>query len=251
MSSHEDEFDADIEAMSLSYVEKSGLQVYRNYTRAFDNHAEKMFAKEVDEETWTSSEVERVVGIITHEDQRFLPMIACAFADDCLKEMFRREIPDGVPGGKSDLLGRMGPFSDLAKRLQLAYTFELIDSGLCAEVDKLRHARNKLAHSWDISSLREFYSTEKLKNLEGPVDILHERDDWFHGDIGELTQLQRFRLNVIWLITRLEYETKLWSRAKKRRLTPMRALYGPNHPGRLGKISLIAVRASREIVTSR
>ena len=35
----EDWFDPDIAAMKLEYLEKSGLQVYRNYTRAFEEHA--------------------------------------------------------------------------------------------------------------------------------------------------------------------------------------------------------------------
>jgi hypothetical protein len=37
--------DPDIAAMKLEYLEKSGLQIYRNYTRAFEEHAIKRFVE--------------------------------------------------------------------------------------------------------------------------------------------------------------------------------------------------------------
>ena len=37
MPTTEDWFDDDIAAMELNYAEKSGLQIYRNYTKSFEN----------------------------------------------------------------------------------------------------------------------------------------------------------------------------------------------------------------------
>lgn len=248
MTEKKPEFDRDIEAMNLSYGEKSGLQMYRNYTRAFDDYAEKLFAAQVDNESLELGELERVVAILVKEDPRFLPMIACAYADDELKEMFKREVPDGAPGGKSNLLGRMGPFSDLAKRLQLAYVFRMVTPDLALEFEKLRVARNRLAHTWDISALNEFFVTGPMDTLRGAVEVLHERADWFPGGVGDLSKLQIFRLNLIWLVVRIAYEARYWPRARATRLRPESALFGKNHPKRLGDISRVALAASREIV---
>ena len=42
----EDWFDPDIAAMKLGYGEKAGLQIYRNYTRSFEEHAIKKFVEQ-------------------------------------------------------------------------------------------------------------------------------------------------------------------------------------------------------------
>jgi len=65
------EFDDDIEAMSLNWGEKSGLQMYRNYTKAFDNSAEQRFAKEVDDEGFDGMRLTKVCAILAYEDARF------------------------------------------------------------------------------------------------------------------------------------------------------------------------------------
>lgn len=45
-------------------------------------------------------------------------MIACAFADDELKQMFNTFLRDGIPGGKKALVGRFGPY----RRCSLAFS---------------------------------------------------------------------------------------------------------------------------------
>ncbi|WP_155982298.1 hypothetical protein [Xanthobacter sp. 126] len=241
-------FDPDIDAMDLDVFEKHGLQLYRNYTRAFESHAEKRFAEQIDSGSANLSELERIAHLIVQEDPRFLPMIVCAYADDELRNMFKISVPEGVPGGKSDILGRMGPFSDLAKRIQLSYIFSMISHDLCIEFDKLRLARNKLAHSWDITSLRGFFEEPRIATINGPTEALHEGRDWFPDPLLELSGLQRFRINLLWLVARMAYEARFWAKARKHRLQPHQALYGKNSPRLLGKISHVAMVATQQVV---
>lgn len=244
----DNDFDPDIDAMDLDIFEKHGLQLYRNYSRAFENHAEKRFAEQIDGESVDLSELERIARIIVQEDPRFLPMIVCAYADDELRDMFKIAVPDGVPGGKSDILGRMGPFSDLAKRIQLSYIFKMISRDLCTDLDKLRIARNKLAHTWDITSLREFFEEPRIATINGPTEVLHERRDWFPNPLTDLSGLQRFRINLLWLTARMAYEARFWAKARRHRLQPYHALYGKNCPRLLGRVSHVAIVATRQVV---
>src|SRR4051794_1856600 len=117
------EFDDDIEAMSLNWGEKSGLQMYRNYTKAFDNSAEQRFAKEVDDEGFDGMRLTQVCAILAYEDARFfLPVVVCGFADEILLATFKAAVPAKIPGGVKDLFGQYGPISTLNQRTKIAYT---------------------------------------------------------------------------------------------------------------------------------
>lgn len=117
-------FEPDIAALTLSDVEKNGLQVFRNFSKVFDTHRAKVFTESaLTDETRVQKLIE-VLVLVACEEQRTLPVIACAFADDQLKEMFHREISDGVPGGRGELLSGFGPLSRLSQRLQMAHAFD-------------------------------------------------------------------------------------------------------------------------------
>ena len=173
------QWDKDIAEMPLSDGEKDGLQIYRNYTQAFDEHAEKEFSKLIDSEPFDSSELERILGLIAAEDARFLPVLACAYADDVMKAMLEAQIPKTVPGGASRLFSAYGPFSDLFRKIQLAYVFQLVSSDVLTDLDKLRDARNKLSHTWDISKLDDFFSRSPVKDAFPIETMIGERTDWF------------------------------------------------------------------------
>jgi hypothetical protein len=72
----EDWFDPDIAAMKLEYLEKSGLQVYRNYTRAFEEHAIKRFVEALNLEPLNLTDFRRLVALILSEEVR-CPNLSC------------------------------------------------------------------------------------------------------------------------------------------------------------------------------
>lgn len=244
------DWDDDIAAMPITDFEKDGLQVYRNYQRAFENHAERDLAKEVDAEAFSTVSLERVLKLMVTEDPRSLPVIACAYADDHLKEIFKAQIPKNVPGGKARLLGPYGPFSDLFKRLQLAYIFEMLSADLVVDLDRLRKARNKLSHTWDISKLNDFFAREPISDIFPVETLLAEDPDRFPNLASSLDVLQAFRLRIVWILTRLTYEAPLYMRARQRRLDSRKALYGENHPKRLEKFSRLAMTICDNIVSA-
>jgi len=54
------------------------------------------------------SELRRAMSQIAREDIRFVPVIACAFADDELEKMFKQFLPDNIPGGGGKKKRRKG-----------------------------------------------------------------------------------------------------------------------------------------------
>ena len=140
-----DVWDKDIANLDMSEEEKNGLQVFRNYKRSFNDHAEKSFTEEIDGESFDVEHLERVLALIADEDARFLPVIACAYADNLLEAMFKAEMPDDVPGGKSALFGPYGPLSSLFNRLQLAFVFNMLSPDVVRDLIRTRRRGNDQA----------------------------------------------------------------------------------------------------------
>jgi hypothetical protein len=110
-------WDDDIAAMNLTEFEKNGLQVYRNYNKAFERAKETRFAEIIDSEDIDTGRLTTIFEHFLSEDVRFLPVIACAFADELLKEMFIKWISADVPGGPKSLFTQYGPLSSLFHRI--------------------------------------------------------------------------------------------------------------------------------------
>lgn len=169
-------FDPDIACMGLTYSEKAGLQIYRNYTRSFEDHAIKRFVETLNLESLDLADLERLIRLVTGEDARFLPVIVCAFADDLLRTTFKAALPDGIPGGKENMFGGYGPLSDFAKRIQLAYAFNILSPDLMQELDRLRSARNAISHSWNIGDLGDFFTKGRLADMHRMEELLSDRE---------------------------------------------------------------------------
>src|SRR5581483_11995962 len=127
------------------------------------------FAAEVDAAPLDVSELRRPMNQIAREDIRFVPVIACAFADDELEKMFKQFLPDNIPGGKKRMIGNFGPISDLFSRVQFAFAFDMVHPDVLTALDKLRGYRNKIAHTWDQEALPDFVETPlpNMDDLEG------------------------------------------------------------------------------------
>ena len=236
-----DFFDPDIAAMSLSDMEKNGLQVYRNYSRAFDEDRAKKFASSVQSNPKSLANLCAIHKLILQEEARTLPVLACAYADDQLKEMFRREIPDDVPGGRSELLSGFGPLSRLSQRVQMAYAFGWLSNDVLVEINHLRKLRNDVSHKWDIKLLEE-----KLSQL---IEQHQFKVEQFLGDGVRLPEefhkslnpIQKLRIRLIWLLGRITYETCFWVPALKHNLVPHKILYGKNAPAMLTEVAAACV----------
>jgi hypothetical protein len=239
--------DPDIAAMKLSDGEKWGLQVYRNYSRAFGEHRVKEFVEKTSPFEAEVKLFEQIAALVVSEEARVVPVIAAAYADDRLEEMFKREIPDGVPGGRSALMSGFGPLARLSQRLQMAFAFGWLSKDLLIEFDHIRKIRNDLSHKWDIELL------ERRMN-----ELIEEKQTPFEEQLGDGVRLpenfhesmqpvDRFRVRAIWMLGRLTYETRLWVPALKAGIAPVEALYGPNAPVMLRAIAAISVKATKTI----
>ena len=249
MKSDEKPFDNDIATMKLGYGEKAGLQLYRNYQRAFSEHAAKRLVEELDAEQFDTADLVTVLQRVADEDVKYLPVIVCAFADDALKAAFQSSLPKGIPGGRASMLGGMGALSSLSKRVQLAYAFDIMSPDLMLEIDRLRSVRNTIAHSWDHAALADYYSKGRVAEmLKFEVDIpQHER----FGDIAgtEFGPETAFRIRIAWIVGRLAYEAAAYHRAKAKALVPQKVLYGTPVPKWLGKVAAECAKATRAIAS--
>jgi hypothetical protein len=243
----DDWIDADIAAMKLSYGEKAGLQIYRNYTRSFQQHAIQHFVQTLDLEPIDLDDFRRLTKIICSEEPRFLPVVVCAFVDNVLEQVFRKALPDGIPGGKAKLFGSYAPLSDLAKRIQLAYAFDVLSPDLMEELDRLRSVRNRISHSWEISDLNEFLVKGRLAEMFRIEELLCNRSDLTDAT-KNLSSLAAFQIRLIWITGRLVYEAAAYTRAKNARLEPKAALYGKPPTKWLEQVSAIALEATKTVL---
>ncbi|WP_315751459.1 MULTISPECIES: hypothetical protein [unclassified Bradyrhizobium] len=206
--------------------------------RAFERERQEEFATGVDAIPLDISDLQRAMSQLVHEDIRFIPVIACAFADDELEKMFKQFLPDDIPGGKSSMLGRFGPISSLFARIQFAFAFDMIHSDVLLALDKLRGYRNKIAHTWDQGALPDFVETPLPYMDELESAFLHI--DLKDGGDGDLSAEASLRLRTVWLLARLFYESRIYMLAKMAKLNPYRALYGTESPKALHTISSAA-----------
>lgn len=243
--------DPDIAAMKLSDMEKNGLQVYRNYSRVFEQDRARHFSESVPANPQALADLSTILKLIAEEEPRTLSVIACAYADDQLKEMFRREIPEGVPGGRSELLSGFGPLSRLSQRVQMAYAFGWLSKDILIEVDHLRKIRNDVSHKWDMQLLET-----KLTQL---IEQRQQKIEEYLGDGVRLPEsfheslqpIQKFRVRLVWLLGRITYETHLWVPALKENLIPSKVLYGSNPPAMLGDVSAACIEITRTSIITK
>lgn len=216
------EYDKDIEQLNLNDIEKNGLQVYRNYTRGFEEQRIKDFVHECDKKEYEGLEnLEQVLGLIIKEDMKYLPIILCSYADECFEKQLKNIIPEGVPGGAKSILDGFGSLSSFSNRIQVAYIFNLIDKEVLLELNSFRKIRNDFAHKWDLDKnnmkLREGIDSRKLK-IE---DILLN-----NGQIrDELDEEKKWKCHLIWLVGRIFYETELYFYCQQQGLDPNKVLY--------------------------
>ncbi|WP_201169638.1 hypothetical protein [Halorhodospira halophila] len=245
------EWDKDIAALDLSDPEKNGLQVYRNYTTAFEKRRAKEFSEEVNAESYNISGLDGVCDAIASDDERFLPVIACAFSDEALHEMYKREIPKGIPGGRDSLFAGYGPFSSLSKRIQVACAFGWLSEDILQDIDSLRKIRNKISHSWDHESLSGYAEQAPISNITPIEEIFKEHQACLlFSNVKSLDAVGRLRVRTIWILGRLFYESLLYPRALKKRLHPHGVLYGQYHPELLSKVSGVCSEYSRKVLGS-
>jgi hypothetical protein len=240
-------FDPDIAAMQLDYGEKAGLQIYRNYTQAFEENAIKRFVETLDHEQLDLADLRKLLKLVRTEDPRFLPVIVCGFADELLKSTFKAALPDGIPGGKGRMFTGYGPLSDLARRIQLAFAFDVLSSDLMQELNRIRITRNDIAHNWNTDTLEEFWTSGQLVDIHPIEGILSERKELEVEFSAGFEPLTAFRIRLAWIAGRLFYEAATYNRAKEARVRPAQALYGKPAPRRLAAISKLCLDTTRQI----
>lgn len=239
--------DADVREMNLSYVEKSGLQIYRNYTRSFEEHNIKRFRDALNNEERDFSALVQLTHLLVHEDIRFTPVILCGYADDALKSVFMDVLPEDVPGGRSSMLSGYGPLSTLSERIRLAHAFNVLSQDLMMQLDAVRKVRNRVSHDWNLKSAVELLDSINLDDLY-PIEhqIAEQRPD-MGVTFGELERSSSLRTRLIWLAGRLTYESAAFNKAKRARLSPTKALYGNGSTKWLAEVARICADATRSV----
>jgi len=242
-------WDPDIAALEMEDVEKNGLQVFRNYKKAFDKHASERFSRDIGSASFDLTSLDGILHLICSEDIRFLPTIVCSFADEQLEQMFKREIPETVPGGRESMLGGFGGLSRFSQRIQIAYAFGWMGEDILEELSKLRKIRNDASHSWDVNILREkidILIDQKMQPVEKDLaDGVRLPDRFWES----LSKESTFRVRLVWLVGRCFYESRLFPQAVKLRLNPDQALYGEHKSGLLIDVADKCVSFTKRLIS--
>lgn len=247
----DDHLDDDLKKSNMSEMEKDGVQFYRNFTKAINKNQIEKFKQQVDETTYNTEALKSVVESIAKEDIRFIPVVTCAFVDDALDEMYKREIPQGVPGGRESLFGSYGPLSSLSKRIQLAYCFGWINLHVLSDIDAIRKIRNKMSHSWNHEPLSDYFLRPpiseflKIEEFFGP----HIKRLGFHG-VERLNEQERYRVRLIWIVGVVFYECQLSPFASKNVNDSHAALYTENPPKLLTDVAAICSEGTRRVINT-
>jgi hypothetical protein len=241
--------DPDVVAMDMTFWEKLGVQLYRKYSLSIEKYRVKQFIEEIDGNEVSLDDLVRVQSLIVTEDARSLPIIFCAFADEKFEQMFQREIPADVPGGRNALLNGFGSLARLSQRIQVAHAFGWLARDLLIELNKLRKLRNEISHSWDVELL-----AKKLNDLitakQGRVEEALDGGNLVPKEIVQvLTPISKFRVRLVWHASRLLYESAIWVPALKAKLSPADVLYFANKPPRLLiKVTKLAADSTKQIL---
>jgi len=159
---------------------------------------------------------------------RFVPVIACAFADEELKAMFTKFLPNDIREARRACSGGFGPISSLFARIQFAFAFDMTHSDVLLALDKLRGHGMTLP----IPGTRTAWPTSW-----NPLPHMDELESAFAsprhplGGEGDLSADASLRLRTVWLLSRLFYETRFYTLAKMAQLRPFKALYVMATPG--------------------
>jgi hypothetical protein len=243
-------WDEDIAALKLGDDEKNGLQVFRNYQKAFDKRASEQFIAEINLASFDLTPLDGILNLIGKEDIRFLPVFFCSFADEQLERMFRQEIPETVPSGRASMLSGFGGLSRLSQRIQTAYAFNWMTTDILLELDKLRKIRNETSHSWDVEVLRSKLNLlvdGRMHQLEKELgDGVNLPENFWEP----LSKDSIPRIRLVWLAGRCFYESKLYPQVVKRRLHVFQTLYGEHKPQLLANISNRCLSATKVVIST-
>lgn len=247
----EEWIDEDLRSSGLSHAEQSGLQVYRNYSNSFERFAVQHFQQNLSDKNVDLEGLRQLNKLLAIEDIRFLPIIFCSYTDELLQQAFKAILPDGIPGGRNEMLGSFGPLSDLSKRIRMAYAFDVLSADLMIEIDKIRKVRNRISHDWNLKSIADMIrsvATVNLPAMEPLIEGLKNRLGSDHFDVNDEAQ---FRICLIWLSGRLTYEANAYHKAKALRLPPQRALYEGLSTDLLRAISTVCSTHTDEILRAK
>lgn len=246
-----DFWDKDIATLDISEFEKNGLQVHRNYQRSFAENEIKTYFKEIDARKIDLSRLEIVLKLINSEELRLLPIIVCAFVDECLNTMYKRDLPNNVIGGRSSMLNGFGSLSSLSHRIQFASAARWISADILWEADALRKLRNNIAHSWEQEAIKGKIAEHiegKMFKFEKLLDESQLSDLTAHV-VGHPELL--FRLRTIWLIGRIFYEAEVFPGAPRRLVDNPEYYHTKRAPKLLGEIVNLCLASSDRLKVSK
>lgn len=138
------DWDDDIVGLPLSDVEKNGLQVFRNYSRAFHRKKVEEAKEKAAGLTFDVEGLRGDIAALVTSPVELALLSACSIADDLLKDMFKRLEKPGLK--VAEMVSPLGPLSDLNRRLKVAALADFIDQDDFGFFDGIRKLRNKVAH---------------------------------------------------------------------------------------------------------
>jgi len=202
--------DRDIATLELDDVEKSLLQMHRNYTKAFQRKAAETIDKQT-AGTFDIAEFEGDLGFIASAPLDRAVLATVTLADTLLEAMYKRDARPRLQ--MSQMLGPLGPLGDFNRRLKVAALSEFIDEDDLTFFDELRKLRNRIAHGKRPSSPTAQQIRQVVSDDPVWLSALAERGS-VSSDI-DLGSEAILRASMLLQVAKLAWGTLLRPRAMK------------------------------------
>lgn len=214
-------WDLDIAAMNLTYVEKNGLQIYRNYQNSFQLFKIGEFRKSMEVSDDNVQNLETILDLLASDDLRICVIALCAFAEEMLSEAIQSASEHLSAKERKQIFSPLGPLSSLSSKILLCKLFSVLSDQILDNVEKLRLTRNKIAHGYG-GGLLEIEINEIVQGAVFDAKNIIEK---FINEVGERHSA---RLLMMLVACRLMYEKLFWYKCKMAAIDSAEVLY--NHP---------------------
>ncbi|PWJ89535.1 mannitol repressor [Mesorhizobium loti] len=143
----------------------------------------------------------RLMGLLAHEDERGLVLTTAAFAEDLLGRLIRAYLVDVKSSGEL-LEGFNAPLGTLSSRTKGAHALGLLSRDQFSDLEHLRKIRNEFAHNWEGCSFDRQDIADRIGKLSATRIPSTDGDD-------DATLKNKLRSSISCVLTELDVLTRL------------------------------------------
>ena len=195
-------------------------QAARKYAEGQYLRLLKEVRDEIQKQSFDASSIAAIFDALEKETDRGLAVLAAAYLDEAVKEIYLKHLNPGVEQGLESLFSPNGPLGGAASRIHLAFALNWIRDKTYRNVRFIQKIRNRFAHSPSIDSFDRPAILSLLNNMDACELDFHNEVVKAGHPLSELTARQRFHIRAVHFTTSVVLEMSSAPRAIRRGLAP-------------------------------